>query len=195
MLKRVLGIGLLLALITGFSGFAIASVNNLTEDLIAEQLLAVKNRSLKEVYPGNGEIKDESTKYLNENNSNNGLVEVSVIYQVDELMGVIYTVETVGYNGLIRTLVAFDKHANKVSGVKVLKQSETPGLGTNSAESWFSERFLDKAATAELQVTKLKPEQDNEIQAITSATITTTAIVDGVNIARQHFLENFSTTP
>ena len=194
MLKRVLWMGLLLALITGFSGFAIASVNNLTEDLIAEQLLAVKNRSLKEVYPGNGEIKDESSKYLNEN-SNSALVEVSVLYQAEELKGVIYTVETVGYNGLIRTLVAFDKDANKISGVKVLKQSETPGLGTNSSEKWFSKRFLDKAATTELQVTKSKPAQDNEIQAITSATITTTAIVDGVNLARQHFLENFSTTP
>jgi len=192
MYKKVIGIGLLLAFITGFSGFAIASVNNLTQDLIAEQLLAAKNSSLKEVYPGVGEIKNETAKYL-QDQAADGLVEVSVIYQDTKPVGVIYTVETLGYNGLIRTLAAFDIKTQSVSGVKVLKQSETPGLGTNSAEKWFSERFLAKNAATELEVTKLKPDQDHEIQAITAATITTTAVVDGVNLARRHFLKNFST--
>jgi len=188
--KRVIGIGLLLAFITGFSGFAIAAVNNLTGVIIEKQMLEAKYSSLQEVYPGEGEIKDESSTYL-ANHPASALKEVYVVYRDGSPAGVVYTVETQGYNGLIRTLVAFDSTSQTISGVKVLKQSETPGLGTNSAEKWFGERFLAKGIAAQLEVTKLAPNKDNEIQAITAATITTTAVVDGVNIARLHFLENF----
>lgn len=193
MFKKVIGIGLLLALFTGLSGFAVASTNSLTEDIIAEQKITAQRNSLLEVYPGAGEIKDESAKYLAEAIA--GLSQINVVYDAGVPVGVIYTVAAQGYNGLVRTLVAFDTNTKMVTGVKVLEQKETPGLGNNSTKAWFVERFQTKGVAKELEVTKLKPKQDNEIQAITSATITTTAVVDGVNVARQHFLQNFVTTP
>lgn len=194
MVKKIIGIGLLLALFTGLAGFAVAMTNNVTAGVIAEQLRNEKLAGLNAVYPQAGEIKDETEKYLTENTAAE-LLEVNISYQGETAQGVIYTVETVGFNGPIQALVAFDIASQTVTGVKVIKQSETPGLGDNSKHDWFSQRFSEKAAAEDLQVTKLEPVKDNEVQAITAATITTTAVVDGVNIARQHFRANFVTTP
>ena len=118
--------------------------------------MAAQKASLQEVYPGSGEIRDETLKYLADHPAA-GLVEINVVYQTGVPVGVIYTVEIMGYNGLIRTLAAFDITSGTITGIKVLKQSETPGLGNNSTAKWFSERFLAKSAAAKLEVTKVKP--------------------------------------
>ncbi len=45
-------------------------------------------------------------------------------------MGVIYTVEPVGYNGRIQLLAGFEITTPKITAIKILQQSETPpGLG------------------------------------------------------------------
>ncbi len=192
MYKRIIGIGLLLALFTGLSGLAVASANNVTKDILEQQLAAAKEKSLREVYPIEGEIKDESEKYLNGQELEE-ILAIYVSYQGDIPQGVIYLVETNGFNGAIQTMIGFDIASQAIAGVKVTQQSETPGLGDNAKHAWFGERFLGKRADRQLEVTKFEPQNDNEVQALTSATITSTAVVKGVNIAREHFVQNFVT--
>lgn len=193
MFKKIIGTGLLLALFTGLSGFAVAMTNNVTKDVIAEQLIAAKLDGLRAVYPKEGDIKDETEKYLGDQMPAE-ILEVNCSYQGDQLQGVIYTVETQGYNGPVQTLVGIDLLEQEITGVKVILQSETPGLGDNAKNDWFGARFVGKKATQEILVTKVEPTADEEIQAITAATITSRSVVTGANIARQHFEENVLTT-
>ena len=78
----------------------------------------------------------------------------------------------------------------QLMGIKVLNHKETPGLGAKSAEPAFSGQFKDKKVD-ELTVTKTAPSKDNEIQAISGATITSRAVASGVNAALKYWKINY----
>ncbi len=68
-----------------------------------------------------------------------------------------------------------------VAGVAVISTGEeTPGLGTKTADSSFLELFKGKESVT---IVKGKPESDNEIQAVTSATYSSKGVAQAVNIA------------
>ena len=79
---------------------------------------------------------------------------------------------------------------DKVSGVKVLSHSETPGLGAKISEEKFISRFKDKPATELLEVVKVTPNKDIEVEAISGATTSSKASVTAVNEAITFYLEN-----
>jgi electron transport complex protein RnfG len=53
------------------------------------------------------------------------------------------------------------------------------------------ERFAGKAASQELKLVKTETSAEDEVQAITASTITSTAVVAGVNAARADFAANY----
>ena len=108
-----------------------------------------------------------------------------------ETVGVLYSVNVSGYGGTVEILVGFGIEAKEITGVKVLNQSETPGLGANCTNAWFSERYIGKTAEQDLTVVKVETSSPAEVQAITAATITSAAITDGVNAARQDFAASY----
>ncbi len=85
---------------------------------------------------------------------------------------VVYVVKVVptGYGGEIEMLVGFDNRG-LVTGVEIVNMSETPGLGANAKGNtdWLSQ-FMGKG--------------QDELDAITGATVTSEAIQQGVNDAR-----------
>ncbi len=86
-----------------------------------------------------------------------------------------------GFAGEIDVMVGFDAEG-AVSGYKVLRQAETPGLGAK-ADEWFRspEGHRSVIGTADnLAVTK----DGGQIDAITAATITSRAFLQAVNRAR-----------
>ena len=189
-MRNILKLGLFLCIIASIAGWSISYVNGITYPLIQEQLEKEKLAGFQEVYPGAGEVKDESNTYLS-SNSDSILTEVNVVYQENNPVGVIYIAEPVGYGGVMQLLVGIDINGKDITAIKVLSQTETPGLGTNAQKSFFTDRFKGKSAGSMLEVVTKEPVGDNQVLAITSATITSKAVTDGVNAARQHFLDNF----
>jgi electron transport complex protein RnfG len=189
-MRNALKLGLFLFIIAGIAGLAISYVHNLTSPLIEQQMEENKLNSFQEVYPGAKEVKDESKQYLNAN-SDPVLTEVNVVYQDHVPAGVIYIVEPSGYNGKIQLLVGFERAEKKITAIKVLSQSETPGLGSKATEGFFRDRFQEKSAENPLEVVTKETVGEHQVLAITSATITSKAVTSGVNAARQHFLDNF----
>ncbi|HHY06451.1 MAG TPA: RnfABCDGE type electron transport complex subunit G [Clostridia bacterium] len=189
-MRKALKLGLFLCIVAGIAGLAIAYVNDLTQPLIEQQMEAKKLNSFQEVYPEIEEVKDESEQYLN-SNTDPLLTEVHVIYQANTPVGVIYMVEPSGYNGKIQLLVGADILDKKITAIKVLSQSETPGLGSQATESFFRSRFQGKSMGKQLEIVTKEPVEENQVLAITSATITSQAVTGGVNVVRQHFLDNF----
>ena len=88
-------------------------------------------------------------------------------------------VSQAGYGGEIRLMVGFKADKETVISYKVLAASETPGLGMKLSTPEFAGQFRGKRAAA------LKVKKDGgEIEAITSATITSRAVCEAIADAR-----------
>ncbi len=98
----------------------------------------------------------------------------------DETIGYVFLTSAKGYGGDIELMVGVDK-TGSVKGVAILSISETAGLGMNAKNESFLNQFKDK--NSEISVIKTGEAKDNEIQALTGATITSKAVASAVNTA------------
>ncbi len=88
-----------------------------------------------------------------------------------------------GFADRIEILVGLDVQFTTITGVYVLDQKETPGLGDDIRDPEFLEAFRGKSADVPLTVVKMAPSLPGEIQALTGATVSTWAVCDIVNQA------------
>lgn len=188
-MQKVLKLSIFLLTVCAIIGWGVSYANSLTQPLIRLAEKKAQEEGLKEVFSAADEFQEETEKYLPAGSS--VVKQVFIAYNAGEPVGVIYTVEPKGYGGTIQTLVGFDIKEKVITKIKVLSHSETPGLGDKATEPWFVQRFQQKSAAQELEVVKHEPQKENQIEAITAATITTKAVTSGVNAARAHFVENF----
>ncbi len=63
----------------------------------------------------------------------------------------------------------------KVTGVKIMSHAETPGLGAKITELAFTDQFIG-VAQSDLMLSK----NDGAIDAITGATVSSVAVIDGI---------------
>lgn len=101
-------------------------------------------------------------------------------------VGYVFTLQASGYGGAMTVMSAFDTEGI-VTGIQVVDCDETAGLGLNCKQEWFTDRYKD--TNGELNVIKNGDAGENEILAITGATITTRAVTGAVNEARNMFNE------
>jgi len=80
-----------------------------------------------------------------------------------------------GLWGQIVAIVGFEADLTTLTGVEFIKQNETPGLGARITENWFKEQFRGKEGPFTLVPEERETEQ-NEINAITGATRTSTSV-------------------
>ena len=64
-----------------------------------------------------------------------------------------------------------------VTGVSIVDMSETSGLGANASPESFRSPYVGKSGSVALR------KQGGEIDALTGATVTSTAVTRGVNAA------------
>ena len=117
--------------------------------------------------------------------------EVNEVYEArdmdNELIGYVISVITKeGYGGDIRMYMGVTM-SGRLMGISILEIHETPGLGMRASEVLVPQ-FRDLKGT-EFTVTKNGKVAENEIDAITSATITSKAVTRGVNFGLKYFDE------
>ena len=105
-----------------------------------------------------------------------------------ETVGYNITVTPKGYGGLIEMVVGISDEG-RLTDIKILSHTETPGLGAKAADPAFSGQFHEKIVE-KIVVTTTPPAADNEIQAISGATITSEAVASGVNAALGYWAKN-----
>jgi electron transport complex protein RnfG len=93
--------------------------------------------------------------------------------------GYVFTTDTQGYGGDVKIMSGIDAKG-VVTGVHILQITETPGLGMKARNDSFLKQFLGKSGIISLVKTSAGK---NQIQAMTGATITSSAVTGGVNIA------------
>lgn len=91
-----------------------------------------------------------------------------------------------GFADVIELLIGLDKDAGRITGLYVLKQLETPGLGDNITKPEWRGQFKGKPAEQPLQVTSA-PQADSDVQGVTGATVSSKSVVGIVNAAVAQF--------
>ena len=99
-------------------------------------------------------------------------------------VGWVFVVEGSGFSDVIRLVVAVDAQFKSITGFRVLLSSETPGFGDKItiADGYYQSQY--KGAPADLfSLRKVGDSKiiDDEIIAITGATVTSQAVVDIMN--------------
>jgi len=99
-----------------------------------------------------------------------------------------------GFADRIELLIGLDVSAERITGMYVLEQKETPGLGNKIAddETW-RKQFADKSASAPVTVTKASP-KGNEIGAVTGATVSSESVCRIINTAIAGFRRDLAST-
>lgn len=190
-MNETLKLALILFLITAISATVLAVSNDITAPRIAEADALKDKQAKAEILPEGNEFKPLDESELNEiKSSNENVLEIFEGYDGENLVG--YTIKTVvnGYGGEIEFMTGISTEG-KITGIKILNHGETPGLGANATKTYFTESFRNKSVDGEITASK-NPSGDLEVQALTSATRTTDAILDGVNTARKIYNERLA---
>ena len=171
MVKYVLRISLTLLAITAFVALALAGVNGITADRIAQIKEEKMQQAMAEVLP---EAKNlESVSFTDATGT------VKNVYASEE--GFVVEVAPAGFGGTISMMVGIQADGT-VNGISIVSHTETAGLGSvaaanTSAGEAFRGQFVGLSGA--LAVDK----DGGEIDSITSATITSRAVTAGVNAA------------
>ena len=172
-IMEIIKIGLILFAITAIAALALAAVNAKTRPIIDANNLEKQQAAMRVVLP-------DAENFESENLKTDKMPEtVTAVYQSTNHVGYAVLVAPNGYNGAVSLAVGVSADG-AVTGVDVISQSETPGLGANCTKESFRSQFIGK--TTDIKVVK-NGAVGNQIDAISSATVTSKAVTKGVNDA------------
>ncbi len=178
--------------ITLIASAGVGAVKIITEEPIANAEVASAKALVEQVLPEGVEILPADTLL----NTGGNVVYVNTAMKGDEVAG--YAVATPslttdGFNGKVSLMVGF-KPDGAIYNIRVLKQNETPGLGTNMAvdgnklyKSFFDPKTGEGKYPANMNLAVTK--DGGDVDALTAATISSRAYVNAVTCAYAAFLK------
>ena len=180
---------IILTLITLVAGGLLGLVYEITKAPIAQQEEMAKQEAYKAVFEDADSFEvcveaDDAdiAKYL----ADNGFTAQTVneVMEAKDASG-----ETLGYALNMTTSEGYGgdivfsmgvRLDGTLNGISLLTLNETAGLGMNADKPEFKDQYQDKNVES-FEVTKKGAAADNEINAISGATITSNAVTGGVN--------------
>ena len=167
LVQYVLRLTVTLLLITGVVAAALAGVNTITKDAIAVNQEKKTQDALAVVLPNAQGLQQMTLS------GDTGIVKE--VYAA----GGSYAVKVApsGFDGAVTMMVGISE--GKVTGISVISHTETPGLGAvaaaqNAKGEAFRGQFVGQSGTLAV---------GDQIDAMSGATITSNAVVTGVNAA------------
>lgn len=163
-MKKALYLAAFLAIVSGLAGGILAGVYQLTAPIISEQATAAVKANLQKIFPTATEYKVVSFTD-----------DTKLITDVYEAVGsgYAYKVTVTGYKDVISFIVGISNDA-KIVGFDVLSINDTPGIGQRVGTEEFSKGVIGKGST-------------DAISTLSGATISSSAVVKGINAAKAHF--------
>ncbi len=181
-----------ITVITLVAGLALGIVQDITADPIAQQQAKAKQEAYQAVFedaesfevflPDETKQAVDLVTYLDENGYD--------AQTVDEIMtaedasggtlGYAFTItSSEGYGGDIQFAMGVQNDGT-LNGISILSIEETAGLGMKADTDEFKDQFKDKKVE-KFTYTKNGAAAEDEIDAISGATITTNAMTNGIN--------------
>lgn len=182
----------ILLVITVIAGFVLGLIYQITKDPIAVQETKKKQEACQEVFQDAAsfepmEVEEVDAVEWNAAGYSQQRVD-EVMKALDasgNLLGYVITVTTKeGYGGDIQFSIGV-RMDGTVNGMSILSISETPGLGMKAGDV-LAPQFADKKVE-KFEYTKNGATSDEQIDAISGATITTKAVTNGVNAGLYYF--------
>lgn len=154
----------------------LAFANSVTAPIIEELAVKTEMESRKKVLTLAENFTDENT---------NGVSYALGVDKDGNEIGMVFTTTAKSYGGEILVMTGVDMDG-RVSGVELLSINDTAGLGMNATKPEFKDQFI--GLINGVKVMKNSSNHDNnEITALTGATITSQAVADAVNAALADF--------
>jgi len=146
-----------------------------TQDQLKQNEIKAREEALNEVVPSASEFEPVYGDKINEG----GEQEILYYRAFDSsgnLVGYAFFRQQSGSQSTIKLAGGVDASFNEITGMKVMKHSETPGLGAKITTEEFRSQFYN-LPLKDLQLSK----NGGSVDAITGATISSQAVVDALN--------------
>ncbi len=181
---------LILFLITVIAGFALGAVHEITLEPIEAAEESAQQEAYREVFPEAASFEEypdfdaeEAQDIAAENGYADDLIEgcMQAVSSDGSLLGyVINSTDPNSYGGSITLSLGVELDGT-VNGYSITDISDTPGLGMKSQDEEFSSQYAGKQVEA-FSVTKTGAAIEEEIDAISGATISSNAVTRAVNV-------------
>jgi electron transport complex protein RnfG len=160
---------IVLAIITVIATALLSVVNSITKPIIDKSRESEFQNQMREIFPSLDSTLKKADRFE--------------VYQEGKLVGYAVLAEAKGYSSTIMVLVGVTPD-NKIKGVTIIDQQETPGLGTRIAEKQFLDQFVGKPAEA----VALRKD-GGAIDGIIGATVSSRALTNGVKTTVERLAE------
>jgi electron transport complex protein RnfG len=204
-IKEFFKLGILLCIVCLISALALSVTYSVTKDRIELQ----KERDIQQSLPI---VLPQASKMSGEKSTSDNIRYFIGFDKDGAVIGYAVNGQVQGYQSVIKFIVGIDT-SGTITGLRILEHGETPGLGarileiksdetvatcikhlfspenetaTKTNEPWFTAMFRGKKYNT-IKICKTKA-GDNEVMAITGATITSAAVLDGVKSTVDQFL-------
>ncbi len=171
-MKEAIRITLVLTIVCLLCALALSFVHGAAKDKIAKNAAAMVQQAIANLAPTMKSMttigeKEEIVYELSDSSSN--------------VIGYAFIAEGQGYQGKIKMLSVISPNLVKLEGIEVLESVETPGLGAKIQDAPFRKQFVDLAVDPQIVCTKDEVTNQNQIKAITGATVSSKAVVNILN--------------
>jgi electron transport complex protein RnfG len=171
-MKDFLRLVMILFITCALAAASLSFINQITKDPIADFEKQEKEEAMRLVSAGADTFKEKIKDRLWE------------AYKGNKKIGNVILTESQGYSGPIKIIFGLTED-NVITGVKIIKQTETPGLGAKIITTKFTNQYKN------LIVDQLTVKKDDPaigaIDSITGATISSRAVTKGIREALTSF--------
>lgn len=184
MKNEIVKLGIILCIISLIASGSLAMVNDMTMPIIEQQQIEANDAARKQIVPSADSFEKVDGDF--------GAGVVEVYKGVKGSEDVAYIVKTLykGYGGDIEIITGINTDGT-IAGAVLGSMNETPGLGAKAKDQPFISQYNSKSVESPLVVSKNATGAENEIVAISGATITSKAVTDGINLAIDVYNKNF----
>jgi electron transport complex protein RnfG len=177
---------IVLTAISVISGSSLAFLERITREPINYQKLKfVKGPAVTAVLEGceNDPVKDYKKDILFQKDGDKEIRKsVFPAIKNGDLFALAFEVTGKGYHGPIDIMIGINISTGKLTGIRVMTHTETPGLGARAAEPEFYEQFSGKG----IKETALSS-KGGAVDAISGATMTSTGVSDAIRKGMELF--------
>lgn len=166
-IRRSLRIGCILMLICGLVAGVVALVNEITYDTIEANLAAERKAAIIDIFGS------ETLAYEAVENCPDTVVAVYRVTDGGTALGYCVNLNSGGFGGDINMMVGVGEDGTIV-GVTIVSLSETAGLGSRVNDAAYLAQYIGKGGSLVFKT---------DIDGITGATISSKAVLSGVNMA------------
>ncbi len=173
----ILLFGVVLMAITAIVAGLLAFIHAQTAPVIELHETEKKQAALETIFPQADEFVDALDRTTDDFSfSDANVSSVYLVYDNNEIVGYCVSVSSVGYSSTPIELMVGSDLLNKVTSIRVVNHSETPGIGETviSDNEGFFSQFTGQSRPIEFS---------NQITAVSGATFTSEGIKNGVNAA------------